>query len=89
MYLASYSVLAFLPAMLCLENRCRVEPVGHDGGADLVHQLSIHRHRRAWSWLAELVPPRIRGRYFSRRQICQLAVLIRRSGGVGFCRPLD
>lgn len=29
-----------------------------------------------WAWLAEIVPPRIRGRYFARRQIWQLAVLI-------------
>lgn len=29
-----------------------------------------------WGWLAEIVPRQVRGRYFARRQILQLAVLI-------------
>lgn len=29
-----------------------------------------------WGWLAEVVPRRVRGRYFARRQIGQLAILI-------------
>lgn len=29
-----------------------------------------------WAWLGQLVPPGIRGRYFARRQVWQLAVLI-------------
>ena len=29
-----------------------------------------------WAWLAEIVPPRLRGRYFARRQRWQLGVLI-------------
>ncbi|MBX9788896.1 MAG: hypothetical protein K2Y37_08255 [Pirellulales bacterium] len=29
-----------------------------------------------WSWLAELVPPEVRGRYFGRRQALQLVVLV-------------
>ncbi len=29
-----------------------------------------------WSWLADLVPRRVRGRYFGRRQVYQLALLI-------------
>jgi MFS family permease len=46
-------------------------------GLICVHQLLEYIGTVAlWSWLAELVPPRIRGRFFSRRQIWQLAVLI-------------
>ena len=42
-----------------------------------VHQLLEYLGSVAlWSWLGDLVPGRIRGRYFARRQIWQLAVLI-------------
>ena len=42
-----------------------------------VHQLLEYVGSVAlWSWLAALVPVRIRGRYFGRRQVWQLAFLI-------------
>ena len=42
-----------------------------------VHQLLEYVGSVAlWSWLAGLVPQRIRGRYFGRRQVWQLAFLI-------------
>ncbi len=42
-----------------------------------VHQLLEYvAHVAFWSWMADLVPSRIRGRYFARRQVWQLAFLI-------------
>lgn len=42
-----------------------------------VHQLLEYLASVAlWSWLADLVPQRIRGRYFARRQVFQLCALI-------------
>jgi MFS family permease len=42
-----------------------------------LHQLLEYMGQIAlWSWLADIVPPRVRGRYFGRRQILQLLVLI-------------
>ncbi len=42
-----------------------------------VHQLLEYIGSVAlWSWLGALVPPRIRGRYFGRRNLWQMAVLI-------------
>lgn len=42
-----------------------------------LHQLLEYMGQVAiWSWFADLVPPRLRGRYFGRRQMVQLAVLI-------------
>ncbi len=42
-----------------------------------VHQLFEYMGQIAlWSWLADIVPSTLRGRYFGRRQVLQLAVLI-------------
>jgi hypothetical protein len=78
MYLAAYLMLAILPSALVFrESLAGVNLLAVMVGLICVHQLLEYIGTVAlWSWLAELVPPRIRGRYFSRRQIWQLAVLI-------------
>lgn len=48
----------------------------------LIALLAVHQLFEAlasaalWAWLAELVPPAVRGRYFGRRQALQLVVLV-------------
>ncbi len=74
-WLASYVVLAFLPAVVLASS-----PTAGIIGLVLllcVHQLLEYIGLVAfWSWMADLVPRRIRGRYFGRRQVLGLAVLL-------------
>ena len=79
--LASYLLLTLLPALAFVapdwkfSNYSDALPLLI--GVLCVHQLLEYLGVVAfWSWMADLVPRRIRGRYFGRRQIWQLAVLI-------------
>ncbi len=54
-------------------------------GLLLVHQLLESLGTVAlWAWLAEIVPPKLRGRYFARRQRWQLIALIPTLAAAGF-----
>lgn len=74
MSLVSYVLLLGLPALVFFEGATALTLL-----VVLLcgHQLLEYLGTVAlWAWLGELVPPRIRGRYFSRRQMWQLAALI-------------
>lgn len=76
--LAGYLLLALLP-MLGTELRAwsPVSPLWALVAVICTHQLLEHLGNVSlWVWLGELVPEPIRGRYFARRQVWQLAVLI-------------
>jgi MFS family permease len=74
-WLASYLALALLPAVVLVPSAAR-------GIVGLVLLLCLHQLLEYlglvafWSWMADLVPRRIRGRYFGRRQVLGLAVLL-------------
>src|SRR5262245_14143005 len=74
-WLGSYMVLACLPAVVLATS-----PTAGIVGLILllcVHQLLEYIGLVAfWSWMADLVPRRIRGRYFGRRQVLGLAALL-------------
>ena len=75
--LASYLLLFGLPAMTIpgLVPRPMLLPAAV--ALLSVHQLLEYVATVAyWSWAADIVPGRVRGRFFGRRQILQLAVLI-------------
>lgn len=76
--LASYTLLWGLPA-LALGNSLLPpnQALWLMIGLVCLHQLWEYvAHVAFWSWMADLVPRRIRGRYFARRQMWQLAFLI-------------
>ncbi len=74
---ASYVLLALLPLMLMYSD-------GSSTGLAWLMVVIFSGHQllefigtvALWSWFADLVPLRIRGRYFGRRQIWQLVFLI-------------
>ncbi len=75
--IVSYGLLALLPLTITLPNRIgNVDPV-----TLLIIILAIHQTFESlaavalWSWLGDLVPRPIRGRYFARRQIFQLVCI--------------
>jgi len=75
--IASYLLLCGLPAMaipgFIAEHRALPMLIG----VLCVHQLLEYIASVAlWAWFGDLVPLEIRGRYFGRRQVYQLAVLI-------------
>lgn len=72
--LASYLLLIGLPGIGWLEAEVALPALI---GLLCAHQLLEYIGAVAlWSWLGELVPRRVRGRYFGRRHIVQLAFLI-------------
>ncbi len=74
---ASYAVLWGLPAMAVPGWTPRDFPLAWLVGLLCLHQLLEYIASVAfWSWMADLAPSRVRGRYFGRRQVLQLAVLI-------------
>lgn len=75
--LVSYGLLALLPFTITLPHRLdRVDPL-----TVLIVILAIHQTFESlaavalWSWLGDLVPSAIRGRYFGRRQMLQLVCI--------------
>jgi MFS transporter len=76
--LLSYTLLLGLPVLVVLEPKLLpMSPLKAMLALLCVHQLLEYVGTVAlWSWLADLIPVRIRGRYFGQRQIWQLAVLI-------------
>ena len=76
--LVSYILLLGLPALtLAPTTSLPVRPLTAIFGLLCIHQLLEYLGTVAlWSWLADLIPRRIRGRFFGRRQMWQLAVLI-------------
>jgi MFS family permease len=76
MLLAAYVLLLGLPAIGWAGQRIP-SPLAALVALLCVHQLLEYIGTVAlWSWFAELVPLRIRGRYFARRQIWQLVALM-------------
>lgn len=74
--LAAYLLLTALPAIGLVDARL-THPVAALVGLLCVHQLLEYMGTVAlWSWLADLVPLRVRGRYFARRQVWQLVALM-------------
>lgn len=77
LFLASYVLIWGLPAVGVPD--LVPQPIAL---AALVALLSAHQlleymgQAALWQWLAGIVPPRIRGRFFGRRQMLQLAVVI-------------
>jgi MFS family permease len=78
LFAASYALLLLLPGVPWAGAiDPRFSPLAALALLLCAHQLLEHVGTVAlWSWLGELVPPRIRGRYFARRQFWQLAVLV-------------
>ncbi|HEX3869951.1 MAG TPA: MFS transporter [Pirellulales bacterium] len=76
--LASYTLIFLLPAITLLGSPLRaLEPVPTLIVLLCVHQLLEQLGTVAlWTWWADLVPLRVRGRYFGRRNTMQLAALI-------------
>ncbi len=76
--LASYVLIVGLPLIaLAAPATARAAALAAMIGLLFVHQLLEYLGTVAlWSWWADLVPQPIRGRYFARRQIIQLGVLI-------------
>lgn len=76
--LCSYTLLAFLPLLgTNLRHWAPASPLLALVVVICTHQLLEHLGNVAlWVWLGELVPGPIRGRYFARRQVWQLAALI-------------
>lgn len=76
---ASYLVLATLPFLTVA---AAGGPKREGSLAAFIALLSLHQLLEftgavaLWTWLAEIVPARVRGRFFARRNIWQLAVLI-------------
>ncbi|MBX3411125.1 MAG: hypothetical protein KF708_00295 [Pirellulales bacterium] len=70
----SYGILSLLPGLIFLPDRAAI--------AGLIVLLCVHQTLEymgtvsLWTWLGALVPRRVRGRYFARRQMWQLAVAI-------------
>jgi hypothetical protein len=76
---ASYVIIFLLPIVTLAGSPLRgtLPPVATLITVLCVHQLLEHLGTVAlWTWWADLVPQRIRGRYFGRRNIWQLAALI-------------
>ena len=74
--LISYGLLATLP-ILALESISFATRLKFFITILCVHQFFEHLGTVAvWAWLAELVPARLRGRYFAARQRWQLAALV-------------
>ncbi len=75
---ASYVLIVGLPAIaLAVPTISRTSAVAAMIGLLFAHQLLEYLGTVAlWAWWADLVPPAIRGRYFGRRQIIQLIVVI-------------
>jgi hypothetical protein len=75
---ASYTLLAVgLPAVTLAPGLSRAATLVVMIALVCVHQLLEYIGSVAlWSWLAALVPLKIRGRYFARRQVWQLGILI-------------
>jgi MFS family permease len=76
--LASYLLIVGLPAIAVLApGVSRTSAVSLMIALLLVHQLLEYLGMVAlWAWWADLVPAPIRGRYFARRQMIQLAVSV-------------
>ncbi|HWB01102.1 MAG TPA: MFS transporter, partial [Pirellulales bacterium] len=76
--LASYAVIVALPVATLGNSPLRqLDPVPTLITILCVHQLLEHLGAVAlWTWWADLVPRRIRGRFFARRNMWQLAVLV-------------
>ena len=76
--LASYALLAIgLPTVTLASGHARSTALASMIALICVHQLLEYVGSVAlWSWLSGLVPQPIRGRYFGRRQVWQLAFLI-------------
>jgi MFS family permease len=76
--LASYVLIVGLPLIaLAAPVMSRAPALATMIGLLFVHQLLEYLGTVAlWSWWSDLVPLKIRGRYFARRQMIQLAVLI-------------
>ncbi len=75
--LVSYVLLLGLPLMTVPGVLPRAHLLASAVALLCVHQLLEYIATVAfWSWAADLVPRRVRGRFFARRQIWQLAVLI-------------
>lgn len=75
--LASYLVLALLPGVALVGSGDPPRALKLMIAVLCIHQLLEYIGNVAfWSWMADLVTRRIRGRYFARRQIIQLAVAI-------------
>ena len=73
----SYLVLALLPGVALVGTSDPPTALALMIGLLCGHQLLEYIGNVAfWSWMADLVPRRLRGRYFARRQIIQLAVAI-------------
>ncbi|HEY5311173.1 MAG TPA: MFS transporter [Pirellulales bacterium] len=76
MLLTAYVLLLALPAIGWAGQRL-AHPVAALIALLCVHQLFEYIGTVAlWSWFADVVPLRIRGRYFARRQVWQLATLM-------------
>lgn len=76
--MAAYLLLALLPLLgTGWRHGSPVSPLLALVIVICTHQLLEHLGNVAlWVWLGELVPSSIRGRYFSRRQVWQLSILI-------------
>ena len=73
----SYLVLTLLPGIALVGTSDPPLALGLMIAVLCLHQLLEYIGNVAfWSWMADLVPSRMRGRYFARRQIIQLAVAI-------------
>ncbi len=74
----AYALLAAAPAIAWgTPLPGQVAPVAALIAVVCLHQLCESIASAAlWAWLAELVPRRVRGRFFARRQVWQMAVLI-------------
>lgn len=76
MLLTAYLLLLALPAIGWADERLS-HPVAALIALLCVHQLFEYIGTVAlWSWFADVVPLRIRGRYFARRQVWQLVALM-------------
>ncbi|MEX0676440.1 MAG: hypothetical protein WD063_05160 [Pirellulales bacterium] len=76
--LAGYVLIVGLPAIAALAPAItRGVAVAGMIGLLFAHQLLEYVGTVAlWAWWGDLVPPRVRGRYFARRQIIQLSLSI-------------
>lgn len=82
----SYTLLLGLPGVSQAEGILPGwSPLGVLIGLVCVHQLFEYLGSVAlWAWFGQLVPATIRGRYFARRQVWQLVVLIPAAVGAGW-----
>ncbi len=73
---ASYAVLAALPIVWLRESPTVVRVWWLIGIAGTAHLLDYIGWVAYWTWWGDVVPPAIRGRYFGRLQIWQIAATL-------------